>query len=214
MTVPPSNARFITFEGIDGAGKTTHLRTVQHFLEASGERVCVTREPGGTRLGEAIRALFLAHSMHAATEALLVFAARREHLEEVVWPALARGEWVLCDRFTDATRAYQGAGRGLGMTAIDALAAWVHPDFAPVLTFLFDLSPAAAQARISDRDRLDRFEREAQTFHERVRNAYLEQAAREPERFCVLDATLAKSVVATTIESRVGELVARLASPA
>jgi len=100
------------------------------------------------------------------------------------------------------------------MTAIDALAAWVHPDFAPVLTFLFDLSPAAAQARISDRDRLDRFEREAQTFHERVRNAYLEQAAREPERFCVLDATLAKSVVATTIESRVGELVARLASPA
>ncbi len=181
--------RFITFEGIDGAGKSTQIEAARARLAQTGAEVVLTREPGGTALGEAIRKLFLEQGMSAYTEALLIFAARREHLERVVWPALARGAWVLCDRFTDASFAYQGAARGLGADAVAALANWVHPAFSPRLTFLFDLPPLAAAERRSGRAESDRIEREQRAFHERVRAGYLARAEAEPQRFCVLDAS-------------------------
>jgi len=168
--------KFITFEGIDGAGKSTHIESVRAFLAARGKSVVMTREPGGTDLGEAIRGLFLGRTMSPASEALLVFAARREHLERVVWPALERGDWVLCDRFTDATFAYQGGGREMGFDRIQVLADWVHPGFAPDLTLLFDLPPDAAHDRVAHRGELDRIESEVSDFHVRVRDAYLRRA--------------------------------------
>lgn len=187
--------KFITFEGIDGAGKSTHIESVRAFLVARGKTVVMTREPGGTELGEAIRGLFLDRSMNPHSEALLVFAARREHLERVVWSALERGDWVLCDRFTDATFAYQGGGRELGFDRIQALADWVHPDFMPDLTLLFDLAPAAAHDRVAQRGALDRIESEATEFHSRVRQAYLKRAENEPERIKVLSSDQSKDTV-------------------
>lgn len=191
--------KFITFEGIDGAGKSTHIKSVQAFLLARGKTVLTTREPGGTELGEAVRGLFLGRSMSPHTEVLLVFAARREHLEKVVWPALERGDWVLCDRFTDATFAYQGGGRELGFERIESLAKWVHPDFTPDLTLLFDLSPDAAHDRIARRGELDRIESEASEFHRHVRDAYLRRAQDEPERIKVLPSEQSRD----TVRSRV-----------
>lgn len=191
--------KFITFEGIDGAGKSTHIKSVQAFLLARGKTVLTTREPGGTELGEAVRGLFLGRSMSPHTEVLLVFAARREHLEKVVWPALERGDWVLCDRFTDATFAYQGGGRELGFERIESLAKWVHPDFTPDLTLLFDLSPDAAHDRIARRGELDRIESEASEFHRHVRDAYLRRAQDEPERIKVLSSEQSRD----TVRSRV-----------
>ena len=187
--------KFITFEGIDGAGKSTHIESVRAFLSARGKTVVMTREPGGTELGEAIRGLFLGRSMSPHSEALLVFAARREHLERVVWPALERGDWVLCDRFTDATFAYQGGGRQLGFERIAALADWVHPDFTPDLTLLFDLTSDAAHDRVAQRGALDRIESETSEFHNRVRQAYLKRAADEPERIKVLSSDQSKDTV-------------------
>lgn len=187
--------KFITFEGIDGAGKSTHIESVRAFLVARGKTVVMTREPGGTELGEAIRGLFLDRSMNPHSEALLVFAARREHLERIVWPALERGDWVLCDRFTDATFAYQGGGRELGFDRIQALADWVNPDFMPDLTLLFDLAPAAAHDRVAQRGALDRIESEATEFHSRVRQAYLKRAENEPERIKVLSSDQSKDTV-------------------
>ena len=191
--------KFITFEGIDGAGKSTHIDSVNSFLLARGKTVVMTREPGGTDLGEAVRGLFLGRSMSPDTEALLVFAARREHLEKIVWPAVNRGDWVLCDRFTDATFAYQGGGRQLGFERIAALAHWVHADFTPDLTLLFDLSPDAAHDRVTRRGELDRIESEAADFHQRVRDAYLQRAHDEPERIKVLSSEQSKD----TVRSRV-----------
>ncbi|WP_156862351.1 dTMP kinase [Casimicrobium huifangae] len=191
--------KFITFEGIDGAGKSTHIESVRAFLAARGKTVVMTREPGGTELGEAIRGLFLDRSMSPASEALLVFAARREHLERVVWPALERGDWVLCDRFTDATFAYQGGGREMGFDRIQVLADWVHPGFAPDLTLLFDLPPDAAHDRVAHRGELDRIESEVSDFHVRVRDAYLRRAAAEPDRIKVLSSDQSKE----TVRSRV-----------
>jgi dTMP kinase len=187
--------KFITFEGIDGAGKSTHIESVRAFLVARGKTVVMTREPGGTELGEAVRSLFLDRTMSPYSEALLVFAARREHLERVVWPALERGDWVLCDRFTDATFAYQGGGRELGFDRIQALADWVHPHFAPDLTLLFDLAPDAAHDRVAQRGALDRIESEASAFHNRVRQAYLKRAEGEPERIKVLSSEQSKDTV-------------------
>ena len=191
--------KFITFEGIDGAGKSTHIESVRAFLAARGKSVVMTREPGGTDLGEAIRGLFLGRTMSPASEALLVFAARREHLERVVWPALERGDWVLCDRFTDATFAYQGRGREIGFDRIQVLADWVHPGFAPDLTLLFDLPPDAAHDRVAHRGELDRIESEVSDFHVRVRDAYLRRAAAEPDRIKVLSSDQSKE----TVRSRV-----------
>lgn len=205
------NGKFITFEGIDGAGKSTHIESVRTFLTARGKTVVMTREPGGTELGEAIRALFLGRSMSPHSEALLVFAARREHLERVVWPALERGDWVLCDRFTDATFAYQGGGRELGFDRIAALANWVHPDFTPDLTLLFDLTPDAAHERVAHRGTLDRIESEASEFHNRVRQAYLKRAQDEPERIKVLSSEQSKDTVRARVLACTQQLLGAVA---
>ncbi len=187
----PSKARgkFITFEGIDGAGKSTHIEGVANLIRARGLNVVSTREPGGTPLGEKLRELLLHEPMHLETEALLMFAARREHLAEVIEPALMRGDWVICDRFSDATYAYQGGGRGLDKQKFEALEQWVHGHLQPNLTFLFDLPPEVAGRRIAEQGReLDRFEQEKVDFHARVRAAYLERAAAAPQRICVINA--------------------------
>ena len=186
-------SRFITFEGVDGAGKSTHLDWFAATLAARcGTEVVLTREPGGTPLGEALRALVLHQSMDLETEALLMFAARRQHLADVIAPALARGAWVVCDRFTDATFAYQGGGRGLAAEKITALRDWVHPGLAPSLTLLFDLAPEIARERLDATRDKDRFEREERDFFVRVRSAYLRMAGEEPDRFRLIDG--AKSI--------------------
>lgn len=181
--------KFITFEGIDGAGKSSHIASVCGYLSARGLRVVNTREPGGTPLGEKLREILLNEPMHLETEALLMFAARREHLAAVIEPALARGDWVVCDRFTDATYAYQGGGRGLDRHKFADLERWVHGHLQPDLTLLFDLPFAVARERIALQTReLDRFEQERADFHERVRLAYLERAAAAPQRIKTINA--------------------------
>jgi dTMP kinase len=181
--------RFITLEGMDGAGKSTHLPWIARRLEQHAV-VCLTREPGGTPLGERLRALLLdpAQQPHPETEALLMFAARREHLARVVAPALEAGQWVLCDRFTDATFAYQGWGRGVALAKLEMLEHWVQNGLQPDLTLYFDLAPQLARARIADTRELDRFEREQLAFFERVRAGYLDRARANPHRFRIIDA--------------------------
>ncbi len=185
MTKP---GRFITLEGVDGAGKSTHLGFVADWLRTRGHEVVVTREPGGTPLGETLRELLLHRDMDADTELLLMFAARQQHLAELILPALARGAWVLSDRFTDASYAYQCGGRGIAAGRIAALETWVQRGFGPDLTLLFDVPPAVAEARRSAARAADRFEREADSFFGRVRQAYLDRAQAEPARMRVLDA--------------------------
>lgn len=181
--------KFITFEGIDGAGKSSHVEWLAEVLRQRGHVVHVTREPGGTPLGEKLRELLLSEPMHLETEALLMFAARREHLARLIEPALARGEWVVCDRFSDATYAYQGGGRGLDRAKFLALEHWVHDHLQPDMTLLFDLPLDVARERIVLANRvLDKFEQERADFHERVRQAYLERAHVSPGRFRVVDA--------------------------
>lgn len=181
--------KFITFEGIDGAGKSSHIEWLAEWLRGQGKTVLVTREPGGTELGEKLRTLLLNDPMHLETETLLMFAARREHLAKLIEPALARGEWVVCDRFSDATYAYQGGGRGLDRSKFIALEHWVHAHVQPDLTLLFDLPLDVARERIALASRvLDRFEQERAEFHERVRLAYLERAHANPSRIRVVDA--------------------------
>jgi dTMP kinase len=206
MTAPDVNAqrgRFITFEGIDGAGKSTHIGFVTAWLKAAGRRVVSTREPGGTPVGEKLRDLLLHEPMNLETEALLMFASRREHLAQVIDPALARGDWVLSDRFTDASFAYQGGGRGLARDKLDALERWVHPDLQPDLTFLFDVPLAVARERLNATRTLDRFEQEEADFFERCRAEYLRRAAESPLRVVVIDST-------RTIGEVQGSLVAAL----
>lgn len=182
---------FITLEGGEGAGKTTSIAFVRAFLEQAGKKVLVTREPGGTPLGEKIRGLLLEgrEAMHADTELLLMFAARAEHLARVVQPALAAGSVVVCDRFTDATFAYQGGGRGVPATRIAALEEWVQQGLRPDLTLLLDIPVDQGLMRAGQRSAPDRFEREAGEFFERVRQSYLAIAAREPRRVKVIDAS-------------------------
>jgi dTMP kinase len=199
--------KFITFEGIDGAGKSSHIEAVRELLQSLGHKVVCTREPGGTPLGEQIRQLFLAHKMSPHTEALLVFAARREHLEREVWPKLHEGAWVLCDRFTDATFAYQGGGRELGMEHVQRLAEIVHPNFNSDLTLLFDLPPDSAIERVASRGELDRIEREQSDFHERVRSTYLARAVAEPKRIAVFDSRQTKEAVREQVLARVRALI-------
>ena len=183
--------RFITFEGIDGAGKSTHIGYVTALLKAAGKTVVSTREPGGTPLGEKVRDLVLHEPMHLETEALLMFASRREHVAQVIEPALARGEWVLSDRFTDASFAYQGGGRRLDRAKLDALEQWVHPHLQPDLTLLFDVPLDVARARLDATRTLDRFEAEQADFFARVRGEYLRRAATSGGRIVVVDSTLA-----------------------
>mgnify|MGYP000058932093 CR=1 FL=1 len=190
-----ARGRFITFEGIDGAGKSTQIEFVATSLRERGADVVVTREPGGTAIGEALRELVLRQPMSARTETLLVFAARAQHLDELILPALAAGRWVVCDRFTDATYAYQSGGRGVPEAAVEVLERWVHPDLQPDLTFLFDVPPDVAAQRLSAARAADRFEAERLDFFARVRAAYLERARRFPMRFVVLDGTQPPEVV-------------------
>lgn len=174
---------FITFEGIDGAGKSSHLAAFEQWLRARGHDVVLTREPGGSELAEALRELILHRPMDALTESLLVFAARRDHLQTTIEPALARGATVLCDRFTDATFAYQGGGRGFDLDVLRTLEQWVHPGRQPDLTFWFDLDPAVAAERRAAARTPDRFERQDAAFFTRVRDGYAARAAQSPARF-------------------------------
>ncbi|WP_292933664.1 dTMP kinase [Noviherbaspirillum sp.] len=196
--------KFITFEGIDGAGKSTHLAFVADLLKSGGRTVIVTREPGGTPLGEKLRELLLHEKMHLETEALLMFAARREHIAEVIEPALARGAWVISDRFTDATFAYQGGGRKLALDKLEALEQWVHPHLQPDLTLLFDVPLDVARARLDATRELDKFEREKAEFFQATRQEYLRRAAQFPARFKVIDSTQAISV----IQKELAEIIA------
>ncbi|HNH67801.1 MAG TPA: dTMP kinase [Nitrosomonas sp.] len=183
--------KFITLEGIDGAGKSTHLKWIANYLTNKGIRVLTTREPGGTELGESIRGLLLDHRqiMHAETEALLMFAARREHLDKLILPALDQGNWVISDRFTDASYAYQGGGRGVSIDKLQILENWVQGQFQPDLTFYFDLSIEVARIRMQSIKIADRFEKEQNDFFHRVRAAYINRAKQFPERMQVLDAS-------------------------
>lgn len=184
-------AKFITFEGIDGAGKSTHLSFVADLLRERKKTVVVTREPGGTTLGESLRAILLHEKMHLETEALLMFAARREHIAQVIAPALERGDWVISDRFTDATFAYQGGGRKLDLQKLAALEQWVHPDLQPDLTLLFDVPLDVARARLDATRTLDKFEQEKADFFAATRAEYLRRAAEFPQRFRIIDSTQA-----------------------
>ena len=195
---------FITFEGIDGAGKSTHVAWSADFLRAQGIALTLTREPGGTALGEKLRELLLATEgqIHPETEALLMFSARRQHLEEIIRPALARGDCVLCDRFTDASFAYQGGGRGVEKRKLAALEAWVHPDLQPDLTVLFDVSAEVGQERVARIKSPDRFERENAAFFVRVRDAYFERMRESPHRFVRLDGTKPIGDVQTELKQK------------
>ncbi|AOJ01695.1 MULTISPECIES: dTMP kinase [Burkholderia] len=188
-----ARGKFITFEGIDGAGKTTHLQwfcdRLQERLGQSGKHVVVTREPGGTRLGETLREILLNQPMDLETEALLMFAGRREHLALVIEPALARGDWVVSDRFTDATFAYQGGGRGLPRDKLEALERWVQGGFQPDLTVLFDVQPQVASARRGAVRMPDKFESESDAFFARTRAEYLRRAQEAPHRFAIIDSS-------------------------
>ncbi|CAN7319425.1 Thymidylate kinase [compost metagenome] len=183
--------KFITFEGIDGAGKSTHIDWVADRLRARSDiaGVVTTREPGGTSLGEDLRQILLHRKMHLETEALLMFAARREHIAEVIAPALERGKWVISDRFTDATFAYQGGGRGLATERLEVLEDWVQGGLQPDLTLLFDVPLETASERLAGARAPDRFESESRAFFQRTRDEYLRRAAQSPQRFRVIDAT-------------------------
>jgi dTMP kinase len=201
-----SKAKFITFEGVDGAGKSTHLQWFAEALRGRGIDVLVTREPGGTPLGEKLRELLLHHPMRAGTEALLMFAARLEHIEEVIKPALARGVWVVSDRFSDASFAYQGGGRGLPLGKLEQLESWVHDGFQPDLTLLFDIPIEVARQRLSNNASLDRFEQEKGEFFEKVRQAYLARRSKNPVRFALLDASRSLDDVKAELEKIVASI--------
>ncbi len=184
-----NRGKFISFEGVDGAGKSTHVDAACDWLRQQGHVVVSTREPGGTPLGEKLRELLLHEPMHLETEALLMFAARREHIARVIAPALERGDWVVSDRFTDASFAYQGGGRKLAMDKLVQLEHWVHPDLQPDLTLLFDVPLEVARERLNRSRTLDKFEQEKDDFFIGVRDAYLQRAAQFPARVKVVDAT-------------------------
>ncbi len=212
MSQPAYPGRFITLEGGEGAGKSTNADYLAQRLEAAGIRLLRTREPGGTALGERIRELLLdtaSDGMHADTELLLMFAARAQHIHERILPALRAGAWVLCDRFTDATYAYQGGGRGIDVARIAQLEDWVQQGLQPDMTILFDLPVETGLARAGARGELDRFEREQQAFFEAVRQAYLQRAEREPARFRVVDAGQPLDAVQRQLDTLVDELLAQ-----
>jgi dTMP kinase len=194
--------RFITLEGIDGAGKSTHMRWISRFLQRRGVRVKMTREPGGTAAGEKLRRMVLGKGqrLHPETETLLMFAARREHLDKLILPALEKGSWILCDRFTDATFAYQSGGSGVPWDKVGTLEEWVHQGLQPDLTILFDLSPELGRQRAGRKRRPDRFEREREAYYQRVHEAYRRRAQAGAPRVQVLDAADSRAEVRKELE--------------
>jgi dTMP kinase len=200
-----NNAKFITLEGIDGAGKSTHLAWLENYLRARGIEVILTREPGGTPLGESLRNILLHQPMNLETEALLMFAARCEHLHQVILPALKKGVWVISDRFTDATYAYQGGGRGLSESKIAQLEKWVQQDLQPDLTLLFDVPSSLGKERVAVHEN-DRFEREQQDFFERVRQAYIARAKQYPQRFKIIDSSKPLNEVQAKLQEIISQL--------
>jgi dTMP kinase len=209
--------RFITLEGSEGSGKSTNLNYIHQRLQQAGIDLVLTREPGGTPLGENIRELLLDHrqqAMASDTELLLMFAARAQHLNELIIPSLETGKWVLCDRFTDATYAYQGAGRGIDTSRIAQLEQWVQGELRPDLTLFLDLPVAQGLARAGARAELDRFEREEIAFFERVRQGYLSQAAADPQRYRMVDAAPPLPEVQLQLNHIIDDYLARSASAA
>ncbi|WP_334153832.1 dTMP kinase [Tepidimonas sp.] len=205
MTTAATAGRFISFEGIDGAGKSTHIAALADRFRAAGQSVLVTREPGGTPLAEKLRECLLHDAMDPLTEALLMFAARRDHLQQVIEPALLRGDVVLCDRFTDATFAYQGYGRGFDLTVLGTLETWVQSTpnglRQPDLTLWFDVPPVVAAARLSATRAPDKFEAQPREFFERVAHGYAQRAAASPERFARIAADVDLTAVWNQIEA-------------
>lgn len=205
-----SKALFITLEGSEGVGKSTNLAFIQDYLRQNSIDLLVTREPGGTRLGERLRELLLdlrQQAMADDTELLLMFAARAQHIHERIQPALQQGQWVLSDRFTDASFAYQGGGRGLSMERIGELEHWVQGTFRPDVTFLLDVSVEIGMQRVAGRGETDRFEREQLDFFRRVRDTYLQRAQAEPQRFRVIDASCPLEGVQTQLREHLDVLL-------
>jgi len=199
-------SKFITFEGVDGAGKSTHLAWFADTLRQRGVDVVVTREPGGTPLGEQLREMLLNQSMSIGTEAMLMFAARLEHVEQVIRPALLAGKWVISDRFSDASFAYQGGGRGMDWEKLKQLEQWVHPDLQPDLTLFFDVPVEVARQRLANNATLDRFEQEQSDFFERVRTGYHKRVQENPRRYAVIDAAQPLEKVTQQLESIIASL--------
>lgn len=201
-----TTAKFITLEGMDGAGKSTHIPTIIAALQARGNEVVSTREPGGTALGERLRELLLHENMHAETETLLMFAARREHIATVIAPALARGAYVLSDRFTDATFAYQSGAKGVSAAKVELLEHWVQGDLQPDLTLLFDVPVEISMQRLAVARSPDKFEREDAAFFTRIRQAYLQRAQQNPVRFRIIDGSKSLDKVKNTVEEIISKL--------
>ena len=199
-------AKFITLEGMDGAGKSTHISSIISLLKQRGVEVVSTREPGGTELGERLRELLLHEAMHPETETLLMFAARREHIAQVIAPALARGAYVLSDRFTDATYAYQCGAKGVNALKIEQMEQWVQDGLQPDMTLLFDVPVEVSMQRLSAAREPDKFERESADFFTRIRNAYLERARQNPERFKVIDSNRPLDEVAQSVMHAIASL--------
>jgi dTMP kinase len=198
--------KFITLEGMDGAGKSTHISGIIDLLRARGHEVVSTREPGGTPLGEQLRELLLHETMHAETETLLMFAARREHIASVIQPALARGAYVLSDRFTDATYAYQCGAKGVLADKIQQLEHWVQEDLQPDMTLLFDVPVEVSMQRLAKARSPDKFERESSDFFTRIRQAYLLRAQQSPQRFRVINANLPLDEVSILVEEAISTI--------
>jgi dTMP kinase len=198
--------KFITLEGMDGAGKSTHIPDIIKLIEGKGVEVISTREPGGTVLGEQLRTLLLNEPMHPETETLLMFAARREHIAQIIEPALSRGAWVLSDRFTDATYAYQSGGRGVLANKVIELEAWVQGGLQPDLTLLFDVPVEVSVARLASARTPDKFERESADFFTKIRNAYLDRARNNPNRFCIINSNQTLEDVKVEVKNVISSL--------
>lgn len=199
--------KFLTLEGVDGAGKSTHIEWLTDTIKQKGIEVLSTREPGGTAIGEKLRELLLHEPMHLECETLMMFAARAEHLRCVIEPALKKGVWVVCDRFTDATYAYQGGGRELGYSRVAQLETWLHPDLQPDRTWLFDVPLSVARERLNRTRDQDRFEKQADIFFEKTREIYLRRAEQFPERILRVDATQSIAQIRVTIASDIDHII-------
>ena len=199
--------KFITLEGVDGAGKTTHIEFIKNYLSDLNINYVMTREPGGTALGEKLRDILLHDEMNPQTETMLMFAARNEHIDKVIRPNLIKGVVVICDRFTDATYAYQAGGKGVKDEKIDILKKWVQEDLRPDLTFLFDLSVEVSIERLNKTRKLDKFEREDKSFHKKIREKYLTLVEASPERFCVLNSEASIEKIQNQIKLKLDEVI-------